>query len=408
MFKTIDEVLRYIERRTSFDLGLKRITSFLKLTDIDYDQLKYIHVGGTNGKGSTANFLNHIFIESGYKTGFFSSPSIEVHNDRVRINNQYIDDQYIIDFVNKYHQSIEDTGITMFEIDVALALAYFVENKVDIVILEVGMGGEYDGTNIITPLLSIITNISFDHTTHLGKDITKIAQAKAGIIKKDIPIITAETNEKVLAVLQTKANEVNAPFYTLKQTNIIDYYPLSFEYDKHVYQLKSLAQYQVKNASLVIESIKLLNKYYDFNIKDEIVHNVLKNTIWPGRFEIISLQPLVVIDGAHNVAGIEMLVKTLANFKQNKTIMFSALADKDTDEMLELLMSTKAEIILTEFDFYRVKKAVDLRGILDLKIESDYQTYITNKIKMMSAADMLVITGSLYFISEVRKYLLSK
>lgn len=406
MFKNIGEVLSYIESRTSFDLGLNRIKTFLKHTDIEYDKLKYIHVGGTNGKGSTANFLNQIFIASGYKTGFFSSPSIKVHNDRIRINNHYIADEYIVDFVNKYYDAIEMTGVTMFEIDVALALAYFVENNVDIVILEVGMGGEYDGTNIITPLLSIITNVSFDHTTHLGHDIKKIAAAKAGIIKPNIPIVTAETKLDSLEVIENKAKEVKAPFYQILPPTITNNYPLTFIYQDREYQLKSLAKYQVYNAALTIESINILNKYYNLNIKDEVVKEVLKKTIWPGRFEIISLNPLVVIDGAHNVAGIKMLVSTLANFVQHKTIMFSALADKDTDEMLELLISSNAQIILTEFDFYRVKKAVDLKGDFDLVIEKDYKTYLKNKIKTMSKDEMLVITGSLYFISEVRKFLL--
>lgn len=408
-FNTKEEVLKYIEKKTNFQLGLLRVEDFLQLAQIDYASLKYIHVGGTNGKGSVSYYLSNILIENKYKTGFFSSPSIEVHNDRIRINNEFIDDQSIVDFVNKYYDIIEQTQVTMFEIDVLMALDYFVKNKVDIVVMEVGMGGRYDGTNVINPLVSIITNIGLDHMDYLGKTKEEIAYTKAGIIKKDSIIITNEKEESVLKVIEDYAFEMNAKILKTGNALIKSKRPIVFDYKNyHDIQLKTYALYQVENMKSVLETIDVLKDVYHFKFDEAINKNVFNKISWNGRFEIISEKPLIIIDGAHNVEGIKALVQSLEVFNDyKKTIMFSALIDKETDEMVNLLKKTNSEIIISEFDFYRKKKAEEINKNFNFEIALDYKRYIDNKIRVMKDNDLFLITGSLYFISEVRKYLLN-
>ena len=408
-FKTKTEVLDYIEQKTNFQLGLLRVEEFIKLAHIDYTSLKYIHVGGTNGKGSVSYYLSNILIDNNFKTGFFSSPSIESHYDRIRINNEFIDDQSIVDFVNNYYEIIEQTQVTMFEIDVLMALDYFVKNKVDIVVMEVGMGGRYDGTNIINPLVSIITNVGLDHMDYLGKTKEEIAYTKAGIIKRNGIVVTNEKEVSVLKVIEDYAKEMDAKLIKTSEATIKSKRPIIFDYEKyHDIKLKTQALYQIENIKIVLETVDILKNNYNFQLDNKLTKEVFNKVSWNGRFEIISEKPLIIIDGAHNVEGITALVQSLEVFKDyNKTIMFSALKDKDTDEMVALLKNTDSEIIITEFNFYRKKPADEINKNFNFEVALDYKEFIDKKIKKMKDNDLFLITGSLYFISEVRKYLLN-
>jgi len=406
-FKTIEEVLTYIESRKNFQLGLYRVIDFLETANIDYNQLKYIHIGGTNGKGSTSFYLSNILIKQGYKTGFFSSPSIEGHNDRIRINNQFISDEDIINFVNKYYDLIESTEVTMFEIDVLMALEYFVSNKVDYVVMEVGMGGRYDGTNIINPLLSIITNIGMDHIDYLGDTKEEIAYNKAGIIKENGIVVTAEKDPKALKVIKDYALSVDAKVIEVKDATLTSKSPITFDYEnfKSII-LKTKAMYQVMNACTVLEAVTILRDVYNIKIDDNVVYEVFNSVTWPGRFEIVSEKPLVIVDGAHNLEGVTVLCQSLEEFKDyNKTILFTALADKDTSNMLELLSQASNELVITTFDFYRATTIDKLDVHNQYSHALDYKAYLKDKISSMEDKDLLLITGSLYFITEIRTYL---
>lgn len=407
MFKTIAEVLTYIEKKTSFDLGLQRLTTFMEIVKLDYTKLKFIHIAGTNGKGSVAYYTSNILIKSGYQTGLFSSPSIDVHNDRIRVNNEYISDQYIIDFVNKYHEAIENTGVTMFEIDVAMALAYFIDNKVEYAVMETGMGGLYDGTNIINAIISVITNIGYDHVQYLGETIAEITANKAGIIKSANEVILADTNPEVVTLVKERADQYEAhlTIVDINDAKITNHNPLIYNYlDLKDIELKSRAHYQIINTMTVINIIKVLNEKYHTKISDVVVKETFKEVEWPGRFEIVHQKPLVIIDGAHNIDGVKELAASLKLYQDKKiTILFSALKDKDVKAMVLEMKKITEDITLTTFDFYRADTLENLNRGLNLPTTADYQKFIDDKLKKMNDDEMLVITGSLYFISLIRK-----
>ena len=406
-FNGIEEVLSYIESRKNFQLGLYRVIDFLESAHIDYNQLKYIHIGGTNGKGSTSYYLSNILIQQGYKTGFFSSPSIQGHNDRIRINNEFISDEEIVAFVNTYYDLIEKTEVTMFEIDVLMALDYFVKNKVEYVVMEVGMGGRFDGTNIIHPLLSIITNIGMDHTDYLGDTKEEIAYNKAGIIKEKSYVVTAELDDKALHVIKEYALEMDAKVVEVKDATITSTHPLVFDYENFKgIKLKTLALYQVRNACTVLEAINLLRNMYGIKIDDAVIYDVFASITWPGRFEVVCEKPFVVIDGAHNAEGIDVLCQSLNVFDDyKKTILFTALADKDSTLMQSKLASVCDQLVLTTFDFYRASTLEGLDPENKYMHVLDYETYLKDKIGAMAEDEMLIVTGSLYFIALIRTYL---
>lgn len=410
MFTNLQEVLSYIEQKTNFQLGIRRVNSFLDKALITYNTLDFIHIGGTNGKGSCSYYLSNILIENGYKTGLFSSPSIDVHNDRIRVNNTYISDEDIINFVNKYYDLIELTELTMFEIDVVMALEYFVNMNVDIVVMEVGMGGLYDGTNIINPLVSVITNIGLDHMTYLGDTYKEIAYNKAGIIKENIPVVCGVTQEDALNVIKGVALEKNSNIIMVNNYSISNYDPITFNYlEYNNITLKTKAKYQIINSCLVLEVINLLIKQYDYKIEIDSIFKVFSTITWPGRFEIVLDKPMILIDGAHNIEGINALIDSLNVFSDKKiSVLFSALIDKNTDDMVKLLLDNVNEVILCEFDFYRAKRVEDLNKNFNIETTSDYRRFIDNYCNNNDIDNILVITGSLYFISDIRKYILEE
>lgn len=403
-FNNMQQVLDFIQSRTNFGKGIDRVREFLKISKIKTNT-NIIHIGGTNGKGSVGYYLSNILIASNYQVGFFSSPSLIKHNDRIRLNNQNISDKFIIDFINKYYELILETNLTMFEIDVVMALDYFYQNPVDYLIMEVGMGGTYDGTNIINPMISIITNIGLDHQQYLGESKEEIALTKLGIVKKNIPLITGEKDQNIINIMQKVCNKHNSKLILIKDAQINSYYPLDFTYQQYHLQPKTYATYQVNNLSIVLEAINYLNEYYPANISKEVIEKTIKEVIWPARFEIVSEKPLVVIDGAHNIDGIKALKETLKHFNYHKTILFSALKDKNTKEMIEELLAISDDFYVSQFDYYRCASIKQLQQDIDVNGILDYESFIKEKYHNLKDDEMLVITGSLYFIANIRKFI---
>lgn len=403
-FNNIEEVLAFIENRTNFGLGLIRVEEFLKESNIKNNG-KIIHIGGTNGKGSVGFYLSNILINSGYQVGFFSSPSLEKHNDRIRINNENISDEDIISFINEYYDLIIEKNLTMFEIDTVLALDYFQKNQVDYLIIEVGMGGTYDGTNVVKPIISIITNVGLDHQQYLGESKKEIAYNKLGIVKENTPLITSEKDEAIIELMKEVCLEKNSELICCQKANVHSYYPLDFSYLNYHLTPKTFASYQVDNLSIVLEAINYLNNYYQAHINKEIVESVISNIIWPARFEIVMENPLVVIDGAHNIDGILALKNTLQHFDYHKTILFSALKDKETSKMISELLSISDDFYVSQFDYYRSASIEDLQNNSEIKAVLDYEKFIIDKIKDLKKDEMLIITGSLYFIAIIRKFI---
>lgn len=398
-----EAVLKEIESLRSQNKGITNFEAYLHTINDIHKQLTCIHIAGTNGKGSTLNDIRSVLQQAGYQVGTFTSPYLETHYDRIRINDEFISEKSFLEYYDQYHKGWYEYGLSAFEIDTIIAFLYFYENNTDICIIEAGIGGRYDCTNVITPLISVITNIGMDHMEYLGKTITDIAWQKGGIIKKNIPAVIGEKNSEALNVLKEICQSQNAaPVLSKPIVNpVIENHELKFEYDKTQITLTQPAYYQANNAACAIEALGILKEQYQYQITHSDITEGLRIANWKGRFETVWENPLIIIDGAHNEDGIRALCETIKTMGTIR-ILFSALKDKETSSMLKLLCTCSDDVTVTEFAFYRCKEAVDLAADFPVSIEPDYQKAIQSALHDKKT---LIITGSLYFISEVRSYL---
>ena len=408
MFKNAKEAINYIENMKVKRKDFKYLVELFNKYDNFQNKIKTIHVAGTNGKGSTTNYIRSIIQSAGYKVGTFTSPYLEVHNDRIRINNVFISDKDYLDIANHFYDEVMSGDYTFFEIDTLIGFYYLYINKVDYAVIEVGMGGRLDATNVIKPLISVITNIGFDHMEFLGNTIEKIAYEKAGIVKQNTPLVVGCNNkEEALNVFKTTSKNNNAE-YTIsdKPTDVkILNGNLHFNFEGNQYSVKGEALYQAENASLAIKAVSILKDKKLIKINDSNIQEGVKNTFWLGRFELVNDSSRIYLDGAHNTHGIDALSKTLQAMKDNKAnikILFAALTDKETDKMVEKLLEITMDLTVTEFDFYRCKKAAEIANNHPISINTNWKDFIKNYINNRAAKDILVITGSLYFITQVR------
>lgn len=408
MFKSTHEFIEYTTNRMNKGrFSLDHFKALLEKLGNPQYKLKTVHIAGTNGKGSTTDYLRSIIQTAGYTVGTFTSPHLEVHNDRIRVNNVFISDEDLLRYGNQFHEIIEENQLSMFEIDTLIAIYYFIEKNVDIALFEVGLGGRLDATNVILPLVSLITSIGYDHMDLLGYSLEEISLEKAGIIKESVPLITAEDKENCLFVFKSVCEEKHSDLIRIHQAYeiIVDTF-IYFNYRDLNIRLNTLAQYQIKNSSLAIEAAFYLREC-GFRITDQMIQDGLVNTLWKGRFETISTHPFIIIDGAHNTNGIDALVESCKNCKRPLVIVFSALKDKETQKMIHTLVDCADEVIVTEFEFYRAAS-------LELLAENNQVTSIRNPYDAIQYAlsksvnGTCLITGSLYFISEVRQVLLPK
>lgn len=406
MFKTTHDFIDYCTNRMNKGrFNLDHFKALLEKLGNPQLKLKTVHIAGTNGKGSTTDYLRSILQTAGYKVGTFTSPHLEVHNDRIRINNVYISDEELLEYGNRFYTLIEENELSMFEIDTLIAIYYFCEKNVDIALFEVGLGGRLDATNVILPLVSLITSIGYDHMDILGHTLEEISFEKAGIIKENIPLITAEDKENCLFVFKSVCEERSSDFLKIHPAkNVIIGDSIQYEYHHLIIQLNTLAIYQIKNSSLAIECALYLCEL-GYTISDENIRMGISSTQWKGRFETISLNPHIIIDGAHNMHGIDALVESTRLCKKPLIIVFSALKDKETEKMIHALVNIGDEVIVTEFEFYRAATLETLS--MNNRVTSIRNPYdaINYAIKQ-SAGGTCLITGSLYFISEVRQVLL--
>ncbi len=429
MFTTYKEALNWIHGRLRLGIkpGLIRMQWMMERLGSPEAKLKAVHIGGTNGKGSTVTFLRSILQASGYSVGTFTSPYIEQFNERISVNGQAISDQELIKLVNIIRplaDELEDTdlgGPTEFEVITAMSFYYFAEmNQVDIVLFEVGLGGRFDSTNIISPIASVITNIGLDHTNILGNTYEEIAFEKAGIIKKATPLFTAVQHPGSLRVIEEQAKQKNASIYRLNQEFTIDFhqpqpkgelFSVTTEFQPLAnLEISMIGKHQTENAALAIITAQFLHKREEFSITEQAIRIGLKTAYWPGRFEILSEHPLVIIDGAHNDEGVTRLTAELAKRYSTHTIhvVFAALKDKKLDNMISQLDQVANKISFVSFDFPRAAAANDLVEFSTLENKQavdDWKSYLPEEINALTERDLLVITGSLYFISEIKPYL---
>lgn len=430
MVHTYEEAIGWIHSRLKFGIkpGLERMQWMLGELGNPERHIKCVHLAGTNGKGSTLTYMRYMLQAAEYKVGTFTSPYIETFNERISIDGKSISDQGITELVNMVKPVVEkldetDLGeATEFEIITVMALCYFGKvNVCDIVLFETGLGGRFDSTNVVHPVLTMITNIGHDHMHILGNTLTEISYEKAGIIKSGVPVITGVQQQEALQVIQGVAKEKHATLYMLgNQFSAVhkfsgedgEHFAFSCpfaSYDEVRIAMKGI--HQVRNAALALMAVMYLKTYLSFLIEEEHMRTGLHEAYWIGRFEQLQKHPPIIIDGAHNPEGIESLVETVqAHYKENNIkILFTALGDKQLEEMVGQLETIAGEMIFTTFTFDRAICAEELATYSNMEskqVFEDWQKAIDRAVETLQEDDVLIITGSLYFISEVRKYIL--
>ncbi|MBM7660649.1 dihydrofolate synthase/folylpolyglutamate synthase [Bacillus mesophilus] len=427
MFTSYADALDWIHSRLKLGIkpGLRRMEWMMERLGHPERNIKSIHVGGTNGKGSTVSYMRAVLQEAGYQVGTFTSPYIEQFNERISVNGVPITNEEMVTLANQIKplvEELEQTDLgspTEFEVITAMSFYYFGKlNPVDFVLYEVGLGGRFDSTNIIHPVLSVITTIGLDHMAILGDTIEQISFEKAGIIKSGVPIIAGVQQEEAIEVIAKTANQkmarlylVNREFSVLNCQSTAEGEFFTYQSERTTYEdlfITMKGSHQVLNASLAVKAIEYLNTYLSVQVDEVHIRAGLEKMYWIGRFEKIQDKPTVIIDGAHNREGIRELVKTVNVHLVNQpiTVIFSALEDKPLDEMVTQLDEIAESIIYTSFDFPRATSAEKLYSMQPLekaKAVEDFKEAIDEELTNID--HVIVITGSLYFISQVRQYL---
>lgn len=405
---------------SAYKADLNTTINIINYLDNPQDSFKSIHIAGTNGKGSTSHSLASVFQEAGYKTGLYTSPHLRDFRERIRINGEMIPENEVVDFIGKHKDKLEELELSFFEMTVAMAFDYFRKEKVDIAIIEVGMGGRLDSTNVIKPELCVITNISLDHVKFLGENEEQIAAEKAGIIKPEIPVVIGETQEGSKDVFIKTAKEKNSPIFFADKimdcrkdsTYSLDYQQFDIYKNNESYlkELKYplLGNYQKKNLATVICALDILRDSFKIEEKHIIdgLANVIKNTSLMGRWQVINKNPLAIADTGHNVAGINEVNRQLAETKYNKLhFVLSVVNDKDIDGILQLLPK-EAEYYFCKADIPRglsadilFEKATNsgLKGKVYESVRKAYSSALANA----QEGDLVFVGGSNFTVAEV-------
>lgn len=414
-----------------FNLGLERIQRLLELSGNPEKSLKVIHVGGTNGKGSTSAIMASVLINAGYRVGVFTSPHLHSYTERIKINGVEIAENdfaaLLAELVPKFSRMVNDgyEHPTEFEVNTAMALIYFSRRQVDLIILEVGLGGAIDSTNVVDPLVSVITNVTMEHMEYLGNTIPEIAQVKAGIIKRNRPVVSAVDDPEAQEVIKEKSALEDAPLYQVQQATAIDLITADTtgqvftvridgtEY--HDLVLPLLGEHQLINSATALLTLKVLEQHYGYSISPEQVKAGFSQVIWPARMELFGEKPLVMIDGAHNKAGILVLVNSLKNHFQydNLILVIGMLADKEREKVIDLIAPLAKRVIVTKPNSPRAGSWQELAGYVkkycaEVLIIEDIASAVDSALALAQENDLVCITGSLYMVAEARGHLISK
>lgn len=422
---TYDEVVKKIKNRQKFGIkpGLERINKFLNLISNPQKNLKFVHVAGTNGKGSVCSMISKILASSGYKTGLFISPEVVNFRERIQLNNKMISEKELVDTFNEmepYLNKLDSKAeyLTEFELVTALAFVYFSKFKCDIVILETGLGGRLDATNVIKKTLaSVITSLSYDHVNILGNTIEKIAKEKVGIIKPEgITILSHQSFKEAIKVVGDAAKEMKNKFIyaDLKNVNILDssIKGSTFSIKSEEYFLSLPGLHQVSNAHTALLVVNVLKKY-GFFAENSTVKTVLKNMKFPARFEVLNSTPTVILDGAHNFDGMLKLKENINMYLKGKKLIgiMGMLKDKEYEKSISLILNSFEKIFMVPINNDRSLQLKDIEKLsnnLSSKIipTSTADLAVKNSLAILHNSDALVTFGSLYLASEIRPLLL--
>ncbi len=404
---------------SAFKKDLDNTIKLCAALDDPQRKFKTLHIAGTNGKGSTSHMLAAILAEAGYKTGLYTSPHLLDFRERIRVNGKLCEQEFVVDFVNTHRELIEEVSPSFFEITVAMAFDYFEKKKVDIAVIEVGLGGRLDSTNIIQPLLSVITNIGFDHMNLLGNTLAEIAAEKAGIIKRDTPVVISEYAEETAAVFVDKAAMEHTPIqfasdkYETKMLAVDQDYLTVQAIDPNghqaTYQLDLKGSYQVKNLAGVLLAVDEFRQL-GFEISDQHIHRALKNvqtsTGIQGRWQQLSKDPFIICDTGHNEDGIHEVLKNLATTVYDKLhFVIGAMRDKDLSHMLPYLPKD-AIYYFSAPDMPRAMPADVLRkealefGLVGLDYPSVEAAFDAAK-EAYQQGNLIFVGGSNFVVAEV-------
>lgn len=429
---TYEEAREFISQSNQYGLvpGLETITELLQQLNNPQEQLKIVHVAGTNGKGSVCAFLASILAVAGYRVGRYISPAVYSYRERIQIafcNDDFIDVECItkegviktIEQIKPACESMVRDGYphpTSFEIETAMTFLYLLWEQVDIVVLEVGLGGRLDATNVIKhPAVCVITSISMDHMQYLGDTLEKIASEKAGIIKEGVPVVTCRQEDTVLRVMEQKAGELHAPFSIADSDNIkkIRYslngteFSYSYDHKKYDYKIKLMGEYQVTNAFLASQAARILMQE-GYNINEDKIRKGLSITVWPGRFEVISERPYVIIDGAHNADAALTLRKSIEIYFTNRRIIYiiGVLADKDYKSILKITLPLAEMVITLTPDNNRALSSAELAkeaGVYCDRVIDAGNTEQAIRFAYQEAGenDVIIAFGSLSFLGSL-------
>ncbi|GKU29989.1 bifunctional folylpolyglutamate synthase/dihydrofolate synthase [Clostridium folliculivorans] len=422
-----DEAIKYITETAKFgsNYGLERTEKLLELLGSPHKKLKAIHIAGTNGKGSTTSMITSILMEAGYKVGMYTSPYIEEFEERIQINKNNIPKSDLAKVVTDVKVAVDEVvrlgydSPTEFEIITAAMFKYFYDENVDYAVVEVGLGGRLDSTNVVTPILSVITSISFDHMNILGDTLEKIAYEKAGIIKENIPVVVYPLVDEAMKVIEKVASERNAKIYKVNNQWAVITEPkagnnsqrilITTDEESYNIKLSLLGKHQLLNCTVAIKAIEVL-KEIGVSIEKQHVLSALAKVIWSGRMEVMNASPLVVIDGAHNIDGITKLVEsinTYFNYDKIKVIV-GILADKQVEAMIDKISTIADSAIVTTPHNYRAEASTVIKELLDkngvqTEIVEDYRESFIKAFSSSQKEDLILVCGSLYMIGDMRK-----
>ena len=396
-------------------LGLENIQKFLESIGNPQSNLKTIHVAGSNGKGSTASFIASILMESGHKVGLYTSPHFVKFNERISVNGKYISDDYIANFIDRYQKQIDDLKLTFFEVTTAMAFEYFVFSDVDYAVIETGLGGRLDATNVLNSLACVITSISLEHTDILGNKIEQIAFEKGEIIKSGSKTFVGLLSEDAIKVIEKKCLSVKSPLFCLEEYIIekndhIDLYTEELEFDD--WEVPLIGKHQKYNAALASLCVAKTFDIDDPAVITDGIKNVVKNTKLQGRYEIVSNNPRIILDSAHNPEGINCLVNEFKKEKNNyneTSLLFGAMKDKNIEDMLNSVKSNFSKIYFYEINYERTA-TIDLlienaeKLNLQYSIVKNLEEFIREKLNG-NKESCLVIAGSMYLLGEIKSIL---
>ena len=414
--------------------GLARMEKIMQVFGNPERRVKFIHVAGTNGKGSTCAFLEKVLLRAGYDVGSFTSPYLHRFTERIRYNGDEIAEADVLKLANELYPVVQEIAAselgspTMFEVVTALAILYFAREACPYyVVWETGLGGLFDSTNVVTPLITIITNIGHDHQDILGPTLTDIATQKAGIIKSGVPLVSAVEQAEALAVIEAQAQSKRATLYLMNREfsaqplparvneQVFHFYGPFRDYKQITVTLNG--SFQIKNAATALMAIEVMRQYYALIVDEDVVYEALQQTEWPGRMEMVSEQPRIVIDGAHNPEGAEALVQALPQLYryQKLHVMLGMLEQKNHLAYLRHIMTIADTLIVTEPDFRKKLPAHVLSELLQelafderkIIVEPNWRVALEKLRTLTSHDDLAVVTGSLYMLADVRANLLT-